>query len=60
MREDKVEILSDTTNAAIMRHLGRRFPGVLIQGDQYKTVLVELGIQIPFYEQPRVVFFSPF
>jgi len=28
-----VEIFSDQTNAAIMRHPGRKFPGVLIQGD---------------------------
>ncbi len=33
MRRDEVEIFSDTTNAAVMRHPGRRFPGVLIQGD---------------------------
>jgi hypothetical protein len=28
-----VEIYSDQTNAAIMRHPNRHFPGVLIQGD---------------------------
>jgi hypothetical protein len=33
MRVEPVEIYSDTTNAAVMRHPGRRFPGVLIQGD---------------------------
>jgi hypothetical protein len=33
MRIEPVEIYSDTTNAAIMRHPARRFPGVLIQGD---------------------------
>lgn len=33
MRNENVEIYSDQTNAAIMRHPGRRFPGVLIQGD---------------------------
>ena len=33
MRSETVEILSDQVNAAIMRHPGRRFPGVLIQGD---------------------------
>ncbi|MCW4461877.1 hypothetical protein OK349_09150 [Sphingomonas sp. BT-65] len=33
MRTEPVEIYSDTTNAAIMRHPGRKFPGVLIQGD---------------------------
>ncbi|OKO80034.1 hypothetical protein [Bradyrhizobium sp. AS23.2] len=33
MRVAPVEIFADTTNAAVMRHPGRRFPGVLIQGD---------------------------
>jgi hypothetical protein len=33
MRQEVVEILSDQTNAAVMRHPGRRFPGVLVQGD---------------------------
>jgi hypothetical protein len=33
MRTATVEIFSDQTNAAVMRHPERRFPGVLIQGD---------------------------
>ena len=33
MRKDTVEIYSDATNAAVIRHPGRKFPGVLIQGD---------------------------
>ena len=33
MRKEPVEIYSDQTNCAIMRHPGRQFPGVLIQGD---------------------------
>jgi hypothetical protein len=33
MRKEEVEIYSDSTNCAVMRHPGRRFPGVLIQGD---------------------------
>lgn len=33
MRSEAVEILSDQTNAAVMRHPGRAFPGVLLQGD---------------------------
>jgi hypothetical protein len=28
-----VEIYSDETNRAVMRHPGRKFPGVLVQGD---------------------------
>lgn len=33
MRIEPVEIYADTTNAAVLRHPGRKFPGVLIQGD---------------------------
>jgi hypothetical protein len=33
MRLEQVEIYSDASNAAVMRHPGRRFPGVLVQGD---------------------------
>jgi hypothetical protein len=33
MRLESVEIYSDATNAAVMRHPGRRFPGLLMQGD---------------------------
>lgn len=29
----EVEIFSDATNAVVMRHPGRHFPGVLVQGD---------------------------
>lgn len=33
MRLEQVEIYSDASNMAVMRHPGRRFPGMLIQGD---------------------------
>jgi len=33
MRTEPVDIFSDATNAPVMRHPGRRFPGVLVQGD---------------------------
>lgn len=33
MRVEPVEIFSDATNCAIMRHPGRKFPGVVVQGD---------------------------
>lgn len=42
MRTDVVEIYSDATNAAIMRHPGRRFPGVLVQGDTLSTYCYRL------------------
>jgi hypothetical protein len=33
MHVEPIEIYSDATNAAVMRHPSRRFPGVLVQGD---------------------------
>src|SRR5438477_452947 len=33
MRRDTLEIYSDATSAAVLRHPGRRFPGILVQGD---------------------------
>ena len=58
MREEPVEILSDRTNAAVMRHPGRRFPGVLVQGDtlhalcqQADMVCREIDRTSPSYDQ---------
>jgi hypothetical protein len=36
-----VEIYSDATNAVVMRHPGRRFPGFLIQGDSLYSLCLE-------------------
>jgi hypothetical protein len=33
MRIEKVEIYSDNSNAAVLRHPGRKYPGILVQGD---------------------------
>ena len=38
MRSESVEIYSDTTNAAVLRHPGKKFPGVLVQGDTLYTM----------------------
>jgi len=38
MREASVEILSDRTNAAVLRHPDRKFSGVLVQGDTLYTL----------------------
>lgn len=58
MRTELVEIYSDQTNAAVMRHPGRRFPGVLLQGDtlailckRMERILRELGRDSPVYEE---------
>jgi hypothetical protein len=42
MRIESVEIYSDTTNAAVLRHPARRFPGVLVQGDSLHGLCVAL------------------
>lgn len=33
MRKEQVEIYSDATNAPVLRHPNRHFPGCLVQGD---------------------------
>lgn len=38
LRAETVEIYSDQPNAAVMRHPGRRFPGILVQGDTLSTL----------------------
>lgn len=38
MRTEPIEIYSDDSNQAILRHPGRRFPGVLVQGDTLKIL----------------------
>ena len=35
---------SDATNAAVMRHPGRKFPGVLIQGDTLHSLCVSADL----------------
>lgn len=39
MKKDLVEIYSDASNLAVMRHPGREFPGSLIQGDSLHSLL---------------------
>jgi hypothetical protein len=41
MQIRNVEIYSDLTNAAVMRHPDRRLPGVLIQGDSLYSLCVQ-------------------
>jgi hypothetical protein len=44
MHIQEVEIFSDQSNAAVMRHPGRNFPGCLIQGDSLSILLRSLAI----------------
>ncbi len=39
MKKEEVEIYSDASNLAVMRHPGREFPGSLIQGDSLHSLL---------------------
>ena len=36
---DKTVILSETTNCPVIKMQGRKFPGILIQGDTLRTLL---------------------
>ena len=36
------ELFSSATNAVIARHLGRNFPGILIQGDTMRGLLSDI------------------
>lgn len=42
MKKEEVEIYSDTSNMAVMRHPGRDFPGSLIQGDSLHCLIADL------------------
>jgi hypothetical protein len=42
MRTENVEILSDKSNAAVLRHPDRVFPGVLVQGIVFISSATEL------------------
>jgi hypothetical protein len=35
----EIEVLSETTNSPVFKAPGRKFPGVLIQGDSLKSLL---------------------
>ena len=39
MKRIEVESFSDDTNAAVIKLLDRKFPGLLLQGDSLKTLL---------------------
>jgi hypothetical protein len=41
MHIENVEIFSNQTNMPVMRHPGRRFPGLLVQGDTLHTLYMQ-------------------
>ena len=42
MKKELIEIYSDTSNFAVMRHPDREFPGSLIQGDSLYILILEI------------------
>ena len=50
MREELVEIYSDASNAAVLRHPERKFPGVLLQGDTLHSICQSIDIAL---KKPR-------
>jgi hypothetical protein len=42
MKIELVEIYSDETNRAVMRHPSRQFPGILMQGDNLHSLCMEM------------------
>ena len=42
MKMESVEIYSDASNKAVIRHPGRAFPGVLVQGDTLHGMVASL------------------
>lgn len=55
MRTEIVEVYSDASNASIIRHSERRFPGMLIQGDTLRNLsamaTAALAAAVPDSEQ---------
>ena len=57
MHVESVEIYSDETNAAVLRHPGRRFPGVLVQGDtlySLSSALEEICLKVRSQVDPEI------
>ena len=38
----EIEVLSEEDNCMVLRHLDRKYPGVLIQGDSLSVLLTDL------------------
>lgn len=59
MKVAEVEIYSDVTNRAVMRHPGRKFPGMLVQGDNlYQLCLQADALCNELRDDPSAAFES--
>ena len=58
MQKAEVEIFSDAINAVVVRTQGRRFPGIVIQGDtlaeMYRQARAVVGLAEPTGDQPLI------
>lgn len=59
MKTESVEIYSDVTNRAVMRHPARKFPGILVQGDNlYQLCLLADALCRELHDGPNAAFQS--
>jgi hypothetical protein len=60
MHVEKVEIYSDKTNSAVLRHPARKFPGVLIQGATFicsvkSPIRLVLMVRLRWLQKPTPI-----
>ncbi len=46
MRIENVEIYSDQSNMPVVRHPGRKFPGLLVQGDTLHALCAQSAVTL--------------
>ncbi len=46
MRIENVEIYSDQSNMPVVRHPGRKFPGLLVQGDTLHALCTQTAMAL--------------
>ena len=46
MRIENVEIYSDQSNMPVVRHPGRKFPGLLVQGDTLHALCAQSAVAL--------------
>jgi len=46
MRIENVEIYSDQSSMPVVRHPGRKFPGLLVQGDTLHALCVQTAVAL--------------
>ena len=54
MRKIEMEIFSEAVNSPVIRHPGRKFPGVLIQGDSLCNLVISAQVVARLSHQSNV------